>query len=117
MRLPTWPWRLTTAGKIAVANMIVVVVCVAIYLALFPLHEGVPDEPVWKHSTAHSLGFSLVVLSSPVSLIVGSALGPDVVAIFFPVIVPMNAYAWGYVGQKLLRRIAQHGRETESPAS
>ncbi len=113
MKLSRWIWRTNTAGAIAIANLGCFGLVALLYRVLFPDGVGhVNQHPPWKLLFADVLPIGMELLAAPVgwfSLAPGSTAPYGMVVLF----VPLNAYAWGVLGQTVWRRQIEVQRSRE----
>ncbi|MCE9606455.1 MAG: hypothetical protein K8U03_16290 [Planctomycetia bacterium] len=114
--MPPWVWKLNATGIVAVANMLCIDLCLAVYLLLFGTDGPISGwEPQWKLDVLSVLQWPLVVLTFPIGWFdlffprIDSA--PTLVPLFT---VPLNAYFWG--GIVTLIRCCKAKRNIEAAA-
>ena len=109
-------YKMSLEGAIAVANLVLIGIILAVFMAAFP--EGVVyHDRATKAELmlAYILEVALIVLAFPVgwasALLDGGTL-PQLTLMLAIVFVPLNAYLWGYVGAAIVRFVrARRGRQ------
>lgn len=94
-------YHMSIIGLVAVLNMVAIgaLAITVMYLTA----EGIPfdETPLWKKRLLNYLFTALLVLSFPVATPAAVATTPSE-GVLLPILVPLNAYFWGWLVNRLV---------------